>query len=136
MSWSNQQHVPEEEVIQSVISGAVMPTIDDQCHRMQFDGLKVKVVVMMYEEAAWSRVLDRGDGPGGEKLTGELRIRFRRTSVSGRSLYFAQLRLSMPLRDTGYSGFSMRGTVKQADRLTWTMDSVAAEYNMNEWRRP
>lgn len=137
MSWKDSQFIPEYAVIEAVIEKAVLPTIAAQreASGSALENVQITIWQANLLRSEWQFAAPTK--PNSTSPDGELRLRFRGTFKTERSLFFGQMRLKSPIAATGYSGFSLRGSAKVCDSgIVVDVDPVTTEYNSTRWRDP
>lgn len=114
-----------------------MPVLDFSLREAPELIYKLMLEIWHYDNAVVTEALELR-GSGSLNAHGVIRLRFRRTFKPERNLFFCQLRLDSPLQPTGYTGFLIRGAVKQyADGMTTaSADHTTWHYNQTRWMNP
>lgn len=139
MSWKTGQFIPEEAIVSAVILEAICPVLKAI---LQDTGTSacLSVRVVAYNELAPARTI----GPDGilatvsSKTDGEARLWFRQTFSPERALYHIEAIIHGVRPETGYSGFTLRGSVKKSDQsvVVELPATVVSRYNERNWRGP
>jgi hypothetical protein len=106
------QHIPPQIVIDAVVRDAVLPEFE-RVHRETGKPVRCKCAVWAQGERVPQPPVDVE--PHSPETVGECRLSFRPTSVPGRSLFRAQVRLPHAAPDVGFAGFDVSGDAKLVD---------------------
>ena len=127
-----EEYRPSDSILNAVISIAIIPNLE----KLEAD-LEIKLDSTLTVESNGLRGPRRLIVRSGVELPhplGEIRIRFRKTAVEGRSLYSAESIYKRLAHKSGFSGFVADGELLEKDGAvtikprTWTI-----RYNVWDW---
>lgn len=137
MGWKNDQFFPSAEIVTSVIDLAVLPAIEATCNQLGIAQIAAEVSVWSAAESrSEPNILVSGSTGDGARGSGRIRLRFRRT-ITGRVLFFAQLRMQDPGATGGFAGLIVRGQIDVGGETAHvSTTSCTGIYNRSSWIDP
>jgi hypothetical protein len=137
MGWRTDQYLPSDDVIDAVVASSIGPTLDKLRSDLGLGIVDVDLRTLIGDVEADRRPLLIGQQGSGGKRRGECRLRFRRTSVSGRSLFHCQFWMTERVDHSNLDGFIVRGTVRESQQgPAVTTSGITAVHCSNHWLDP
>jgi hypothetical protein len=138
MSWRNEQFVPPLNVVEAVLECAVTPAIEAARTQLDLPAFAAQTSVWLFNAPQLQLPADTlNDRSRCLVNDAEIRLRFRHTFKGTRDLFFAQLKMNEPEKETGFSSLLIRGEIKKSGvHSTVTMTSSSVVYNRCGWIDP